>query len=256
MHRRLRKKIKELERTLSDERRACSEVIDQRDRAQDALQETHIALGGDGEWCGWLPPEPAPNSGDLHIDVPELARELRTYAEGLAKPAAELLAVIDSAYAGEPLTRSMHVGDMPTSTAPDTARMVAQLRAALAVSIPADSSQPECNPTLTECPRCKNDVSKCDGTFAGRQAEIAKRRDSPHEIGVKPPEGLDAVMNAPFTFDPARDSTLQRCRDLAAALEGAMTWVNFYHDAPAEAMKARAKELLERHRICDKKEGR
>ena len=24
---------------------------------------------------------------------------------------------------------------------------------------------PKCNPTLTECPRCKNDISKCDGTF-------------------------------------------------------------------------------------------
>lgn len=53
----------------------CDEYLTERDRAQDALQETHMALGGDGEWKGKLPPQPAPDSGDLHLDVPALARE-------------------------------------------------------------------------------------------------------------------------------------------------------------------------------------
>jgi hypothetical protein len=59
----------------------CDELIGERDRAQDALQDTHLALGGDGEWKGKLPPEPAPDSGDLHLDVPELARERMTELE-------------------------------------------------------------------------------------------------------------------------------------------------------------------------------
>jgi hypothetical protein len=65
----------------------CDELIGERDRAQDALQETHIALGGDGEWKGKLPPEPAPNSGDLHLDVPELAREIMSERSTHASPA-------------------------------------------------------------------------------------------------------------------------------------------------------------------------
>jgi len=58
-----------------DECKHCDELLGERDRAQDALQDTHIALGGDGEWVGRSPPQPAPDSGDLHLDVPELARE-------------------------------------------------------------------------------------------------------------------------------------------------------------------------------------
>jgi len=30
-----------------------------------------------------------------------------------------------------------------------------------------DDSEPLCSPTLTECPRCKNDIFKCDGVFKG-----------------------------------------------------------------------------------------
>lgn len=54
--------------------RQLGEVIDERDRAQDALQETHLALGGDGEWTLKVPPEEPPHSGDLHDDVPALAK--------------------------------------------------------------------------------------------------------------------------------------------------------------------------------------
>ena len=60
-----------------------SEVMDERDRATEALAQTHIALGGDGEWTGKLPPEPTPHSGDLHDDVPALAEELRADNERL-----------------------------------------------------------------------------------------------------------------------------------------------------------------------------
>lgn len=42
----------------------------------------------------------------------------------------------------------------------------AALRAALA-------AQPACSPTLTECPRCKNDISKCDGMFAAGDTPFA-----------------------------------------------------------------------------------
>jgi hypothetical protein len=51
-------------------------VMSERDAAQDALQETHIALGGDGEWVAKIPEEEPPHSGDLHADVPALAAEL------------------------------------------------------------------------------------------------------------------------------------------------------------------------------------
>jgi len=52
-----------------------AEALTERDWAQDCLQRTHIALGGDGEWTGKLPPEMPPDSGDLHYDVPALAAE-------------------------------------------------------------------------------------------------------------------------------------------------------------------------------------
>lgn len=53
-----------------------SQLMDERDRAQDALQETHIALGGDGEWVGRTYHVDPPESGDLHLDVPVLAAQI------------------------------------------------------------------------------------------------------------------------------------------------------------------------------------
>jgi hypothetical protein len=64
------------------EDRIQGELIDERDRACDALLEASLAMDG-SEWCGKLPPEPPPNSGDLHLDVPELARQLREKVAGL-----------------------------------------------------------------------------------------------------------------------------------------------------------------------------
>lgn len=55
--------------------RELEEVMKERDHAQDVLQDVHIVLGGDGEWKGRLPPQEPPDSGDLHLDVPALARE-------------------------------------------------------------------------------------------------------------------------------------------------------------------------------------
>lgn len=78
--------IAELRVALEHADRALEEEIEHRDRAYDALVDAHIALGGDGEWVAKLPPESPPTSGDLHKDVPELARQLHAH---LAKVVAE-----------------------------------------------------------------------------------------------------------------------------------------------------------------------
>jgi hypothetical protein len=36
----------------------------------------------------------------------------------------------------------------------------------LIAALPAEAQEAACNPALTECPRCKNDISKCDSVFA------------------------------------------------------------------------------------------
>jgi len=61
----------------------CEKALEERDYAQDKLQETHIALGGDGEWSGRMPPQEPPDSGDLHLDVPALAAERMAELEQL-----------------------------------------------------------------------------------------------------------------------------------------------------------------------------
>lgn len=52
------------------------QIINERDRAERALQEAHVALGGDGEWAARIPRPAPPDSGDLALDVPELARQI------------------------------------------------------------------------------------------------------------------------------------------------------------------------------------
>ena len=49
------------------------QIINERDRAEKALQQAHLALGGDGEWAARIPRPSPPDSGDLALDVPELA---------------------------------------------------------------------------------------------------------------------------------------------------------------------------------------
>lgn len=61
--------------------RDADQLMSERDAAQDALQETHLAMGGDGEWSVKIPAHPPPHSGDLHKDVPALAAALRRAAD-------------------------------------------------------------------------------------------------------------------------------------------------------------------------------
>jgi len=75
-------RIAELERRLTEADADLDQALQQRDRAQDALLEASDAMGGP-EWCVKIPPEPAPDSGDLHEDVPELCRRLMTEVERL-----------------------------------------------------------------------------------------------------------------------------------------------------------------------------
>lgn len=58
-------------------------VISERDRYEDALQKTSIALGGDGEWVAKTDSEIPPDSGDLSVDVPVLALEVRRECDRL-----------------------------------------------------------------------------------------------------------------------------------------------------------------------------
>jgi hypothetical protein len=57
----------------------------------------------------------------------------------------------------------------------------------------AGVAQEACSPTLTECPRCKNDFRKCDLTFAGKSAAVVAQEagdwggDTPAHVYVKPP---------------------------------------------------------------------
>lgn len=71
------------------EERECGEVMDERDRYSDALAESHIALGGDGEWAArtWNPSPP--DSGDLARDVPALAAAVKRDLDEARKALAE-----------------------------------------------------------------------------------------------------------------------------------------------------------------------
>lgn len=87
-------RVAELERSESD-------LMTERDTAQDAITATHLALGGDGEWvCKCYPVEP-PETGDLHFDVPALAAavlaerdDARAEAEALRADAERVDSVI------------------------------------------------------------------------------------------------------------------------------------------------------------------
>ena len=67
--------IKTLKSALQAEENAHLRALEERDEAEDALQKTHIKLGGDGEWVGKMPSQCPPDSGDLRLDVPALAKE-------------------------------------------------------------------------------------------------------------------------------------------------------------------------------------
>ena len=79
--------IGRLRAELGSERRVHELDIDQRDLAQDALEEAYYALGGDREdaWICRVPEPAPPDSGDLHKDVPVLAVRLCAAVERLTK---------------------------------------------------------------------------------------------------------------------------------------------------------------------------
>lgn len=67
--------------------KAWLEAIDERDAAHESLAQTHMALGGDGEWVTRLPREDPPDSGNLLEDVPELAAQYKATCDSIfAKP--------------------------------------------------------------------------------------------------------------------------------------------------------------------------
>jgi len=58
------------------------------------------------------------------------------------------------------------------------------IRAASALAQPAAPAEPvRCQPTSTECQRCENDISKCDGTFA-----------PPPSPPLPPPQGVNTCV--------------------------------------------------------------
>ena len=74
----LQKRVEEAEKGEEEKEAEC-------ERFSDALAKAHQELGGDGEWVARIPSQPAPHSGDLCLDVPELARELKKRVEGLER---------------------------------------------------------------------------------------------------------------------------------------------------------------------------
>lgn len=66
----------EAKRLREEHERESMQILEERDSAEQALQETHVALGGDGEWAARMPPMAPPDSGDLRVDAPALAAEV------------------------------------------------------------------------------------------------------------------------------------------------------------------------------------
>ncbi len=57
----------------------------------------------------------------------------------------------------------------------DFLRWQYKVRRLMLAAAPAEGA---CSPTLTECPRCKNDIRKCDGLFGGKpNAPSPEERD-------------------------------------------------------------------------------
>lgn len=95
------REIARLQKKLAEEKRSCLEEIGNRDHLEDVIQETHIALGGNGEWVGRLPMPPPPDSGDLCLDVPALAAQVvaeRDAARADAAAMREAIAVQKDAF--------------------------------------------------------------------------------------------------------------------------------------------------------------
>lgn len=89
---RLRGEVAELRRTLKAVQDGDETTYDQREAFSDALANTHLSLGGSGEWVHRNPAPPPPNSGDLVFDVPTLAAEVRADRDALHAENARLRA--------------------------------------------------------------------------------------------------------------------------------------------------------------------
>lgn len=88
-------RIAELEAEAAKHERDEGAMIDDVDRANDALQQTHIALGGDGVWAARIPTPPPPDTGDLSVDVPVLAEIVRRRLAELEAIVGDLLRTKD-----------------------------------------------------------------------------------------------------------------------------------------------------------------
>lgn len=51
-------------------------TVEERDNREDQIERIYRALGGTGEWCAKVPPQPPPESGDLGEDSVALAENL------------------------------------------------------------------------------------------------------------------------------------------------------------------------------------
>lgn len=86
----LQAQLAEAQRALVKEESAHERSLKERDLAQDCLQQTHINLGGDGEWVAKAGSvDQPPDTGDLHYDVPALAAETLERVEYAEKQLAE-----------------------------------------------------------------------------------------------------------------------------------------------------------------------
>lgn len=71
--------VARLHERLAAAEREVEEEIQRRDRYHDAITQTHVALGGDGEWRAHVGGAPKPpHSGHLHLDLPVMAANLRS----------------------------------------------------------------------------------------------------------------------------------------------------------------------------------
>lgn len=108
---------------------------------------------------------------------------------------------------------------------------------------------PKCNPTLTECPRCKNDISKCDGTFL-------QSTTTPTPSG----EIIGYYESDPAYFKMKRDLAAAR-EAHRLALECANMWAAKIDKAQEARQRAEARAesykalLIEAQRECHEDNG-
>ena len=75
-----------------------------------------------------------------------------------------------------------------TPKCPDCKRDQDDCICASPASAPAD-----CSPTLTECPRCHNDVKKCDGVFAAPTPPVSEDQKDAERLNWLDEQGMIAI---------------------------------------------------------------